>query len=335
MVLFRVDEFDKNFHQSIGEHNIKNYDVYSDVRNDKVGSIKDVLVDEDGNIRYLVADTGFWVTGKQVLLPIGRCRVDNANRRIYAKGLTKEQVEYLPEFDELERVNYDYEEQVRGVYRTVFVQAPLETMTPLETEVPLEAPIIPESNLIGNQSQQERTVHKEIPAYAEPSERTIPAPVAPQPVYNRETYTYQQEPDLYQMNEQEHNTLKLYEERLVADKQRVKTGEVTIGKHVETEIAQVVVPVEKERVVVERTAPTETGKIVADHEAVFTNQEIVRMDVYEETPDIQKQAVVKEEVKVRKIVEQDTIEAQEKVRREELDVDTDAKVSEEIENRKI
>lgn len=35
--------FDTKFHQNIGEHNIKNYNVYSDIVNDKVGSIKDVL----------------------------------------------------------------------------------------------------------------------------------------------------------------------------------------------------------------------------------------------------------------------------------------------------
>jgi uncharacterized protein (TIGR02271 family) len=322
MVLFRLDDFDTNFHQNVGERDIKKYDVYSDIRDEKVGSIKDVLVDETGSIRYLVVDTNFWVNSKQVLLPIGRCRIDDTNRYVYAKGLTKEQVEYLPEFDDLKRVNYDYEERVRGVYRTSFIEAPLETMTPLETEVPLEAPIHSDLPLIGNQSRQERTIHKEIPAYAEPKERFIPEPVTRQPVYNRETYSYHEEPDLYQINEQEHNTLKLYEERLIANTHRVKTGEVTVGKHTETEIARVAVPVEKERVIVERTTPADAGRVVSRNEADFGNKEFVRMDIYEEVPDIQKQAVVREEVRVSKVVEQDTVEAQEKVRREKLDVNT-------------
>lgn len=58
-------------------------------------------------------------------------------------------------------------------------------------------------------------------------------------------------------------------------------------------------------------------------EADFGNKEFVRMDIYQEIPDIQKQAVVREEVRVRKVVEQDTVEAEEKVRREKLDVNTD------------
>jgi uncharacterized protein (TIGR02271 family) len=330
MVLFRLNDFDTTFHKDVGGHSIENYDVYSDIRNDKVGSIKDLLVDESGNLRYLVINTGFWVTGKQVLLPIGRCRIDDSNRRIYAKGLTKEQVEYLPEFDELERVNYDYEEKVRGVYRTSLVEAPLENVVSLDTEIPLEASAPLELPRMNNEVQRERTIHREVSAYAEPSFRPIPEPVvAPKPVYNHDTYTYHQEPDLYQMNEQEHNTLKLYEERLIANKQRVKTGEVTVGKHVETETARVVVPVEKERVIVERTTPTDTSKVVSNKEATFGNKEVIRMPIYEETPDIQKQAVVREEVRVKKVIEQDTVEVQEKVRREELDVNTDKEQTQE------
>jgi stress response protein YsnF len=49
------------------------------------------------------------------------------------------------------------------------------------------------------------------------------------------------------------------------------------------------------------------------------------MDIYEETPDIYKEAVVREEVRVKKVVEHDTAEAQEKIRREELDIDADGR----------
>ena len=45
--------------------------------------------------------------------------------------------------------------------------------------------------------------------------------------------------------------------------------------------------------------------------------------MYEETADVAKQAFVREEVSVRKEVEQDTVQARETIRREELDIDTD------------
>ncbi|MBW4576645.1 MAG: YsnF/AvaK domain-containing protein [Aphanothece sp. CMT-3BRIN-NPC111] len=116
--------------------------------------------------------------------------------------------------------------------------------------------------------------------------------------------------------------VKLYEERLVANKQRVKTGEVSIGKHVETQTAHVSVPVEKERIVVERITPTDAGTAVAPGTVNFGGGEVARMEVYEEKADISKQAVVREEVNVRKEVQHETVQAEEQVRREELDVDT-------------
>ncbi len=115
--------------------------------------------------------------------------------------------------------------------------------------------------------------------------------------------------------------LKLYQERLVAGKHREKTGEVTVGKRVETETAQVSVPIEKERVVVERTAGVGQA-IVPPSEATFQSGEVARVDVYEETPDIHKEAFVREEVRVRKEVAQEVVHAEESIRREELDVDT-------------
>lgn len=141
-------------------------------------------------------------------------------------------------------------------------------------------------------------------------------------VYERENYSYQQEPDLYNLNDQYHQTFRLYEERLIANKQRVKTGEVAVGKHIETETTRVRVPVQKERVVIERVKPTAADTIVDPKEVKFQGGEVARIEVYEETPEIRKQAFVREEVKVRKVIEQETVEAQDTIRREELDIDT-------------
>ncbi len=185
--------------------------------------------------------------------------------------MTKEQVKKLPNFDDLERVDYNYEEQVRGVYR---------------------------GSLAASAMMQ-------------------PA------IYDCNTYKYEQEPSLYDINNQDQQTLKLYEERLIANKQRRKAGEVTIGKHVETENARVAVPVEKERVVIQRTNPTHTTP--SNPRDAFNDGEVARMEIYEETPDIHKEAVVREEVRVKKVVDTDTIEANDTVRREELDIDAEGR----------
>lgn len=121
--------------------------------------------------------------------------------------------------------------------------------------------------------------------------------------------------------------IRLYEERLMVNKQKAKTGEVAIGKRIETETAKVSVPVEKERVVIERTDTVGTTA-VAPGTVTFGDAEVARVEVYEETADIKKQAFVREEVNVRKEVERDTVEARETIRREELEVETDGEVIE-------
>jgi uncharacterized protein (TIGR02271 family) len=137
---------------------------------------------------------------------------------------------------------------------------------------------------------------------------------------DRSNYRYDRDPALYDMNDRDHQNLKLYEERLIANKQRQKTGEVTVGKRVETERAQVQVPIEKERLVIERTTPTDASRSVAPGEAAFNEGQTARVELYEETPDIRKEAFVREEVTVRKEVDHDTVQAEDEIRREQLDV---------------
>lgn len=112
----------------------------------------------------------------------------------------------------------------------------------------------------------------------------------------------------------------LYEERLIANKKQVKTGEVAIAKHVETHIAQVSIPLEKERLVVEQI-PVDDRNPVASSEANFNGGELARIEIYEQTAEIEKKAFVREQVRVRKEVEHKALAVEDKIRREELDVE--------------
>jgi uncharacterized protein (TIGR02271 family) len=286
MALYKVADYDPNYRDVFQGQDIKDMSVYAEGSDDKVGTVSDILVDDEGRFRYLVVDLGFWIFGKKVLMPVGRTRIDYNTSRIYALGMTREQAENLPEYKENQVVDYDYEESVRGVYRT----QPVETSAALEDSAPLDAPRY-------DAATRAQT-------------------------HTRDTYKYDNEPHLYNVNDTDHQNIKLYEERLVANKQRRKAGEVAIGKHVETETARVSVPVEKERVVVERVTPTDAGRAVAPGEATFNEGEVAHVEVYEENADIRKEAFVREEVKVKKEVERDTVESQETIRREELDIDS-------------
>ena len=121
--------------------------------------------------------------------------------------------------------------------------------------------------------------------------------------------------------------IRLYEERLLVNKQREKAGEVAIGKRVETNTASVSVPVEKERIVIERSDVT-GGQAVRPGTANFAGGEVANVELYEETANIQKQAFVREEVSVRKEVETETVTGSETIRREELEIDADGDVIE-------
>lgn len=270
MALYKIADLYPSYKEDIFAGNdIKDFSVYSD-NEEKVGSVHDLIVDESGNFRYLVIDTGFWIFGKKVLLPIGRANIDYGRERIYARGLTDKEAESLPEYNDDMTIDYEYEERVRSIYR------PMTGKTTSTT-------------------------------------------------YDRNSYNYDYDQALYQTNEANHKDIKLYEERLIANKERFRTGSVAVGKRVEKETAQVNVPIEKERVVIERTTPTGSQKV--DANAAFREGEVARVEVYEEKANIGKEAFVREEVSVRKEVEKDSVNAQETLRREELDVDVDGKPS--------
>lgn len=147
---------------------------------------------------------------------------------------------------------------------------------------------------------------------------STPAPATGTPMVPVEN-NYETDADLYDLNEHNHPNMKLYEERLIASKTRQKTGEAVISKRVETETASASVAVDKERIVVERI-PVDAGTLVTPNEANFQAGEVARMDVYAEVPEFHKEAFVREEVRVSKVVDHETATAEEKLRREELEV---------------
>jgi uncharacterized protein (TIGR02271 family) len=311
MALHKIKDFDPDYRNHFDGDDVKDLDLYAG--DEKIGSVNDVLVDESGQFRYLIINTGAWIFGKKVMLPIGRARIDYSARRVYADGLTRQQVEALPEFTDDLKIDYDHEEQVRGVYRssattgttgmtgmTGMTGAAGTTEASLDASAPLNSPTPVEGMAYTGSSMGAAGVTS---------------------TYDRDTYSYDEhDRDLFDLGRQD-DRIRLYQERLIASKTRQKTGEVTVGKHVETETARVDVPVEKERVVIERVNSTD-ATAVTPGEATFTEGEVARVEVYEETPDIHKEAFVREEVRVKKVVDQDTVTAEDEIRREELDIDT-------------
>lgn len=196
MTLFKIRDFEPDYQNYADNEDIKSLDLY--LGDDKIGSIDDVLIDEDGQFRYLVIKVGFWSfvgLGKRVLLPIGCARIDYGEHRVYAKFLTQEQVEALPELTEDMKVDYDHEEQVRKIYRSSRVNAPA-------------------SYGVGYAGAES----------APPTVNTAPALNVDVGYsgYDRSSYTYGQDPELYNIDEKDHQGLKIYQQRLVAQKKHNK-----------------------------------------------------------------------------------------------------------------
>ena len=298
MALYKIKDFDPDYQSHFDNHDFRGLDLYTG--NDRIGSVDDVLVDDEGQLRYLVINTGVWILGKKVLFPIGKARIDYERDRVYADNLTKAQVEALPEFTNDLTVDYHHEEQVRGVYRN----APQSTVQPVvagysaESELPMVDYDSTRNSAVVSPSVSQNAGYEG---------------------YDRDSYKYDKEPDLYALTDQNHPNLKLYEERLVAGKTRQKAGEAVISKRVETETARASVAIEKERIVVERVPVSSTAAVVPS-EASFQTGEVSRLEVYEEVPEFHKEAFVREEVRVSKVVDQETATTEEQLRREELDV---------------
>ncbi|TAE57597.1 MAG: DUF2382 domain-containing protein [Nostocales cyanobacterium] len=305
MVLHKLADFEPNYLETFADDkDIKDLEVYAERTNEKIGKVHDILVDDTGKFRYLVVDLGFWIFGKKVLLPIARTHIDYNNNRVYAIGLNREKAEELPEFDESIITDYHYEEHVRNIYRqsdmysdAVETSDTLESSTPLETSGVLETPTYVEST----------------------ATTTLPTT---KPTYTRDTYRYEHEPELFALNDENHQTFKLYEERLIASKHRRKMGEVRVSKHIEMETAKVSVPVEKEHIVIEHIIPENANQKVFRDENDFNEGEVTRMEVYEETPDVRKETFVKEEIRIKKVVERENFQTQDTVRKEELDINS-------------
>jgi uncharacterized protein (TIGR02271 family) len=308
MPLYRIKDFDPDYRDHFGNDDVKGLDLYS--RDEKIGSVNDVLVDEDGQFRYLVINTGAWIFGKKVLLPIGRCRIDYNARRVTVDQLNREQVESLPEFTDEMVADYDYEERVRGVYRSSMVD------DQAAAGVGYAGYGTDQNPFSGNYRPSAVGSGGVVDAAVMPVDTAM---VPDENRYDRDTYRYDRDP-LYELDPGNDQNLKLYQERLIANKVRRKTGDVSVGKVVETENTQISVPLEKERVVIERV-PVDSRDAVTPGDQAFQEGEVARMEVYEEAADIRKEAFVREEVRVKKVTDQDVVTKEEQIRREELDVD--------------
>ena len=79
----------------------------------EIGHVKDFYFDDQSwAVRYLIADTGSWLPGRQVLIsPHSVGRLQESATDVLLVNLTREQIENSPSIDERKPVSRHYEEE--------------------------------------------------------------------------------------------------------------------------------------------------------------------------------------------------------------------------------
>lgn len=316
MALYKIgDRFPDYKDRYLDGTNIKGAAVYAGAESEQIGVVHDILVDDTGQIRYLVIDTGFWILGKKVLLPVSCCTGLIDGDRIYARGLTRAQVEDLPEYRNDLMANDDYEARVGSIYpaQAIDQSASAQTSTPVEPSAKKYDASLTPSTSTASQASPPSFPIQPAASPAAPADISLPVP------NKRVELNHSGQASDLSAESDTHRRIPLYEERLVTDKRRLKTGEITVTKRIETEQVEGSVTIQKEKIIIEiESVPGVTHVNVAG-KAVEVGSS-ARSDIYADHVEIRKEPVVRQEVTVRKEVIEEVVTVRDTVRREEIDV---------------
>jgi PRC-barrel domain len=92
----------------------------------KLGKIDDVIFDHaTGSIRYVVVDTGGWLSTNKFVVPADRLRASAEHKDDFAVDLSKEQVEGFPPYNESDLESDEQWGDYEGRYRSKWEASPV------------------------------------------------------------------------------------------------------------------------------------------------------------------------------------------------------------------
>jgi sporulation protein YlmC with PRC-barrel domain len=123
---------------------------------EKLGKIDDVIFDHStGLIRYVVVDTGGWLTTKQFIVPADRLRASAKHDDDFEVNLTKAQVESFPPYTETYLESDEQWSDYEGRYRSKWEADPVmhragtdRNITPTTQQMPGRSPSERSADLI-------------------------------------------------------------------------------------------------------------------------------------------------------------------------------------------
>ena len=105
---------DPSLATSLTQQDITGYDV--EAIDGGIGKIDDETLETDTG--HIVVDTGPWIFGKKVMLPVGVIKtVDHVNEQVFVNR-TKDEIKNAPEFDDSFRNDDKYRTELGTYYST-------------------------------------------------------------------------------------------------------------------------------------------------------------------------------------------------------------------------
>jgi sporulation protein YlmC with PRC-barrel domain len=122
---------------------------------EKLGKIDDVIFDHTtGLIRYVVVDTGGWLSTKKFIVPADRLRASAKHDDDFSVDLTKEQVESFPPYSETDLESDEQWSDYEGRYRSKWEANPVmhrkdtdRNITPTTQQMPGNSPSAPAAEI--------------------------------------------------------------------------------------------------------------------------------------------------------------------------------------------
>jgi stress response protein YsnF len=258
MDLFRVSEFDPDYRQSFEDADIMQFEVWT-ADEERIGKVSDILMDDIGQLYYLVASVGSWLNRKTVLIKPEQFRIDRESHRINLVNIEKGQVNQLPLYNSAlpKREATQAEPSIYPVVQTI---SPVEASATLESSAPLGATPLVRTNTYQVNSPAQRATNDEpalnlsdrVPKSGLPTPpiatHTQPVTQLPTPASNSTSPPAIASPAL-----QQEQTIQLLEERLVVNRLKRKVGEVVVRKEIETRIVEI--PIRREKLIIEQVNP--------------------------------------------------------------------------------
>ena len=103
---------DASLASTLTQREIVGYDV--EAIDGSIGKIDGVTLETDSG--HVVVDTGPWIFGKKVLLPVGVLQsVDHEGEKVFVNR-TKDEIKNAPEFDESMRIDENYRTELGTYY---------------------------------------------------------------------------------------------------------------------------------------------------------------------------------------------------------------------------